>query len=292
MAAKPQEKAPVVCPRCGHQQLEPPQAISSNCRNCGEYLRVQELLKPVRKAEAKAPDQRRVSCFDCGTEQDVPAAAQSAMCKRCSSYIDLKDYTIANAVSKNFKTKGRFVVEKKGYVFNTDVIAREIVVRGQVIGKLAAEETLTIYSTAEIKGKFRSRLLIIPAENAFHSGAGVEVDSVDIQGEWVGALKASGTVRVRAAARLFGDVEAQHLVVEEGGVIVGNMRIRQAVAPVESAAAEQPAGVEGGVTAAPVIEPATTPVAPRAPRPRTPAKRPRPKARGSALPPEQDSSRV
>src|SRR4051794_2151256 len=164
MPAKPQDKALVVCPRCGHEQSEPRAGISSSCRQCGEYLRVQELLNPVAKAEAKAPEQRRVTCFDCGTEQDVPAAAQSGMCKRCSSYIDLKDYTITSAVSKNFKTKGRFVIESKGYVFNTTVIARDIVLKGQVIGKLTAEQSLTIYGTAEIKGTFQTPLLIIPED--------------------------------------------------------------------------------------------------------------------------------
>ena len=33
------------------------------------------------------------------------------MCKRCSTHIDLRDYQITNAVSKNFKTKGQFVIE-------------------------------------------------------------------------------------------------------------------------------------------------------------------------------------
>src|SRR5262245_50372478 len=146
MPAKPNDKARIVCPQCGHQQMEPRAAISTNCRQCGQYLRVQELLKPARKTEVKAVKQRSVTCFDCGTQQEAPMAAHSAMCKRCSSYIDLQDYTITNAVSKNFKTKGRFVVEGKGYVFNTEITASEIVIRGRIIGKLTAEQSLTIHS--------------------------------------------------------------------------------------------------------------------------------------------------
>ena len=126
MAAKPQDKTLVACPQCGHQQEESPAAISSNCRQCGSYLRIQELLHPVAKTAAPAPEQRHVRCFDCGAELEVPAVAQSTMCKKCSSYLDLKDYTINNAVSKNFKTHGRFTVEAKGYVFNTSITAREI----------------------------------------------------------------------------------------------------------------------------------------------------------------------
>ncbi|HMJ91880.1 MAG TPA: polymer-forming cytoskeletal protein [Candidatus Acidoferrum sp.] len=230
-AKKPQDKALVVCPRCGHQQPEPRAAISSSCRQCGEYLRIQELLHPVTKAEIKAPERRRVACFDCATEQDVPATAQSAMCKRCSCYIDLKDYTINSAVSKNFKTKGRFVVEGKGYLFNTTVVAREIVVKGQVIGKLTAEQSLTIYSTAEIKGTFQTPLLIVPADNTLHWREPLRVGAADIKGELVSHIHAETTVSVRSTGRLFGNVQARHLVVEEGAVVVGEVKVSEAAQP-------------------------------------------------------------
>ena len=225
MPAKPQDKALVICPKCGHQQPEARAAISSNCRQCGQYLRVQDLINPVAKAEAKGPQQTRVHCFDCGTEQDVPAAAKSAMCKRCSSYIDLQDYTIANAVSKNFKTKGRFVIEPKGYVFNTTIVAREVILKGQLIGKVTAEQSLTIYGTAEIKGSFQTPLLIVPADNAFHWREPVRVGGVEIKGELVGNIEADNTVTVRSTGRLFGNVQALHLVVEPGAVLVGKMNL-------------------------------------------------------------------
>lgn len=225
MPAKSQDKAQVVCPHCGHQQMEPRFAVSSNCRKCRQYLPVQELLNPTPKAAAKAPDQRRVACFDCGTEQDAPAAAQSTMCKRCSSYIDFQDYTINNAVSKNFKTKGRFVVEGKGYVFNTDVVARDIVIKGRVIGKLTAEHSLTIYSAGEINGSFRTPLLVVPAANCFRWKEPLRVGSVEILGELVGDIFAEVNVILRATGRLFGNVQARNLVMEEGAVLVGRTSI-------------------------------------------------------------------
>jgi cytoskeletal protein CcmA (bactofilin family)/DNA-directed RNA polymerase subunit RPC12/RpoP len=225
MPANLQDKAQVVCPHCGHQQMEPRLAISTNCRQCGRHLLVQELLHPKRKETAKAVEQKRVACFDCGTELDVPLAAKSAMCKRCSSYIDLQDYTINNAVSKNFKTKGRFVVEGKGYVFNTNVTAREVILKGRLIGKLVAESSLTVYSTAELKGTFRAQLLVIPAENYFHWKEPLHLGSVDIGGELVSDIRADMTVTVRSTGKLFGNVRARNLVVEAGALIVGECAI-------------------------------------------------------------------
>ena len=225
MPARKQDQAQIVCPHCGHEQWEPRLGISSNCRGCGRYLLVQDLLHPTAKAPAKPPEQKRVTCFDCGLDLEVPAAAQSAMCKRCSSYIDLQDYAINNAVSKNFKTKGRFVVEGKGYVFNTEVLARDIVIRGRVIGKLTAEHSLTVYSTAEINGSLRAALLVIPAGNCFHWKQPLCVGGVEIIGELVSDIRADTTVTIRSTGRLFGDVRARHLVVEEGAVLVGQASI-------------------------------------------------------------------
>jgi len=226
MPANPQDKALVACPQCGHQQSEPRSAISSKCRKCGQYLRIQELLNPVAKAAAPKLDSRRVTCFECSAENEVPAAGQSAMCKRCSSYIDLQDYTINQAVSKNFRTKGSFTIESKGYVFNTQVVARDVVIKGRLIGKVIAERSLTIYSTAEIKGGFQTALLVIPENNCFHCKEPLHVGAGDVHGELVGDIQADATVFVRTKGKLFGNVQAQNLVVEAGAIVVGQMAIR------------------------------------------------------------------
>src|SRR6185369_9837375 len=105
-----------------HQQAEPRSGISSVCKKCGQHLRVQEILNPPKKTAEAAPERRRITCFECSAELEVPLSAESTMCKKCSRYVDLKDYSITSTVSKNFKTKGAFVVEDKGYVLNTEAI--------------------------------------------------------------------------------------------------------------------------------------------------------------------------
>jgi cytoskeletal protein CcmA (bactofilin family)/DNA-directed RNA polymerase subunit RPC12/RpoP len=225
MPASPQDKVQLTCPHCGHQQLEPRTAFSSVCRKCGEHLRVQEILKPAPKSVESGPARRRITCFDCGAELDVPATAESTMCKKCSRYIDLKDYKITSAVSKNFKTKGSFVVEAKGYVFNTEAIVADAVIKGRFLGKLTAQRSLSIYSTAEIKGKFTTAHLIIPAANHFHWPEPIGLDSGEIAGELSANLKVKGTLLLKSSARMFGDVNAGNLVVEDGAVVVGNLTV-------------------------------------------------------------------
>ena len=225
MPASKQDQILVACPHCGQPQSEPRTAFSTVCKKCGGHFHVQQALKPARKPVERAPERRRLTCFDCGAELEVAVTAESTMCKRCSHYVDLKDYHITNAVSKNFKTKGAFVIEPKGYVFNTEAIVGDAVIKGRFLGKLFAEHSLTIFSTAEIKGTFKTGRLIIPAENHFRWKETITPGSAEIAGELVANLSAAGTIILKSTARMFGDIESGNLVVEAGAVVVGKVRI-------------------------------------------------------------------
>ena len=225
MPASKQDNVRVTCPHCGHEQPEPRTAFSTVCKKCREHFHVQKVPKPAPKTVERALERKRITCFECGAELEVALSAESTMCKRCSSYVDLHDYHIANAVSKNFKTKGAFVVEAKGYVFNTEAIVGDAVIKGRFLGKLMAEHSLTIYSTADFKGSFKTARLIIPAQNHFRCNEPINVGSAEIAGELAANLHAAGTIILKSTARLFGDVEAGDVVVQEGAVVVGQWRI-------------------------------------------------------------------
>ena len=225
MPPSKQDKIKVVCPHCGHEQLEPRTGISTVCKKCHGHFGVQEALNPVKKAAKAAIEKRRVTCFECGTELEVALSAQSTMCKRCSRYIDLKDYHITNAVSKNFKTKGSFTIDATGYVFNTEAMAQDAVIKGRFLGKLTAWGTLTIYSTAEIRGTFKTNTLIIPATNHFRWKETIAVTSAEIAGELAADIHADDKIILKSTARFFGNIDAKNLVVEEGAVVVGNVRL-------------------------------------------------------------------
>ena len=225
MPATKQDRVLLTCPHCGHQQAEPRSAYSTICKQCGQHLRVQDILRPAAKPPGPGPKRKLVTCFECGTELDVPASAESTMCKRCSRYVDLQDYHITTAVAKNFKTKGRFVVEPKGYVFNTESIVGDAVIRGKYHGKLIVERSLTVYSTADIKGSLAAAHLIIPVENHFRWPNPIRAGSAEIAGELAASLHVQDTVILKTTARLFGNVDAGNLVVEDGAVVVGKMRV-------------------------------------------------------------------
>ncbi len=225
MPAKKQDKVLMACPHCGHQQMEPRSAYSTVCRKCGRHLRVQEVLNPAPLEPKQAREQRRVTCFECGTELVVPASAESTMCRQCSRYVDLHDYRISTPVAKNFKTKGVFLIDPKGSVFNTESIVGDAVIRGRFHGRLTVERSLTIYSTADIKGSLAASRLFIPPENHFLWTGPLNVGSAEIAGELAANLRAHDSVILKSTARMFGDVDALHLIVEDGAVVVGSMHV-------------------------------------------------------------------
>jgi len=144
---------------------------------------------------------------------------------RCSRYLDLQSYRITTAMAKNFKTKGALVIEPKGRVFNSETIAADVSIKGQFHGKLTAERSLTVYSGADIKGSLTVARLIIPPDNYFRYQPCLNVRSAEIAGELVANARIAGTLWLKASARMFGDVEAEALVMEPGAVAVGTMRI-------------------------------------------------------------------
>ncbi len=231
MAPRNKNTIEVACPRCGFRQPEPRQAYSTICKNCQQHFRLEEALNPAAKPAKVLVEQRRVRCFQCGTELEAPKAAASTMCKRCSAYVDLSDYRINTTIAKNYRTHGWLVVEEKGYLLNTDSVAAEAVIKGRVIGKVAARGSLELHSTARIKGSFTAGRLIIPPGHHFRWPDLVRVGGAEIGGELAANVESSGTVMLKAGSRMFGDIAARDLVVEAGAVFVGSAKVGGSLPP-------------------------------------------------------------
>lgn len=225
MAASRIDTVSVTCPKCGHVQAEPRTAYSTVCKRCHEHVRVQETLRPATRPAQRAIEQRQVCCFQCGQVLEVAKAATSTMCKRCSSYVDLADYQIAQTVSKSYRTHGRLVLEEKGYLLNTESLVGEAVIKGRLIGRLATEGPLEVHSSAIIKGTLIPGRLVIPAGHHFRWAQLLRVRDAEIRGELVGDLAGTGTILLKATARLFGNITASALLVEAGAVFVGAVRV-------------------------------------------------------------------
>jgi cytoskeletal protein CcmA (bactofilin family) len=86
----------------------------------------------------------------------------------------------------------------------------------------------TFSGTAMLNGKFKGAIrstdtLIVGDKGVVN--ADISAGSVLIHGEVVGTVSATERVELRGAARLFGDVEAPILVIEEGVLFEGHCRM-------------------------------------------------------------------
>jgi len=168
------------------------------------------------------------------------------MCKRCSGHVDLSDYRVTQTISKSYRTHGWVVVEEKGFLLNTDTLAGEAVIKGRVIGKLVAQGSLEIHSTANIKGQFSAGCLIIPAGHHFRWPEPLRAAGFELAGELVANLSTSGRVLLKSTARLFGDVEAADIVIESGAVFMGSAKVGCSRTAKQMLTAENTKNSEGG----------------------------------------------
>src|SRR5262245_22787013 len=93
------------------------------------------------------------------------------------------------------------------------------------------EGTFTFSGTAMLNGRFkgeiRSRDTLIVGETGVVN-ANVSAGTVLISGEVVGNVSATERLELHGRARIFGDIEAPILVIEEGALFEGNCRMTKA----------------------------------------------------------------
>jgi cytoskeletal protein CcmA (bactofilin family) len=101
------------------------------------------------------------------------------------------------------------------------------------------EGTCTFSGTAMLNGKFKgviqsSDTLVVGERAVVH--ASITGGCVVIHGEVVGNILANERLELRGAARVFGDVAAPVLVIEDGALFEGHCRMTQALQPEAPAA--------------------------------------------------------
>jgi cytoskeletal protein CcmA (bactofilin family) len=146
----------------------------------------------------------------------------------------------------------------------------DAVIKGRFLGKLNAQHSLEIHRTAEIKGSFTTGNLIIPPGGLFRWPEALRIGGADIAGELIADVKSTGKVVLRSAARLFGNIQAAALEVEDGAILVGSIRVGLDPEPEPAPA---PAPPQAAAPAAPPAAAAPKPANSRPAVPRPAARR-------------------
>jgi cytoskeletal protein CcmA (bactofilin family) len=197
------------CPHCHAHQNESISAISTNCRSCGRYFKLQGRVDKNEPRAPRAPkDMREVVCITCGGMNLVPAAALSTQCTRCSQYLEL-----GNKVIKGVNTGKIHVYDDvlfaEGCSFKgMEAIARNIEVRGRVFSRLRATAEIVAVAGCSISGE-----LIAPVVRIEH-GSDVKVQVLECD-----RLVVSGAVEIS------GRLAAGEIVLNDGATFSGRLNI-------------------------------------------------------------------
>lgn len=267
----------VTCPHCEHTQNEPSMVVSTMCRGCGQYIRIDDEKAVVRptyntrlaspesppvqhptvaeeipKAEIKPgffdrifkrfgdkpPVRRKLNCYHCNHDFDVVSDAQSTQCAKCGSYISLRDYTIDQAWHRRIQTRGNVTVMKGAAITGVNVQCHDLLVLGELSASVECSGKLVIRSHGKIIGNVHCDELCVERGAKVDFQGEVKARTAYIDGEVKGNITCKEKITLEKKARLQGHARAAGIVMREGAKHSGLMEVVQL--PAEDA----PASVE------------------------------------------------
>ena len=239
------------CPQCGFKQLESPYAKSTFCRKCGEHYEPGK-AKPILRNERKSSlfarigaflsrqKTREITCFDCAAVQTVSSSSTSSLCPQCSAYIDLSDFKINTAFSRMIQTQGTVSIGPKADVTSSKVACREAYLQGKLRGNLLCTGTAHVKWKGKVSGSLEAKHIAIAKRSEVEFLRKVKAKSIEIAGKVSADLQVDGTVKITKRGWLEGTVYARGIVVEKGGVFLGDLIIGPPEASQSAPAAATP----------------------------------------------------
>jgi cytoskeletal protein CcmA (bactofilin family) len=220
-------------------QLESPNLVSTNCRSCGAHYEVTASDQVRAGGESSLPSfagkktgqGKPVHCLKCGRTHEVSQKAQSTICPGCYAPIELIDVSINESISRAVDTRGHLKLGPKGIIGNNWIVCSSARIEGVFNGHLRCEGELKLAMQKPCPGRISAGSVIIERKSQIDSAHPIEADQFAIEGKLRAPIKSRGIVRVLKGGWLEGSVTAPSMVVEKGGVFVGDCRIQAAPKP-------------------------------------------------------------
>jgi cytoskeletal protein CcmA (bactofilin family) len=220
-------------------QLESPNLVSTNCRSCGAHYEVTASDQVRAGGESSLPSfagkktgqGKPVHCLKCGRTHEVSQKAQSTICPGCYAPIELIDVSINESISRAVDTRGHLKLGPKGIIGNPWIVCGSARIEGIFNGHLRCEGEARLAMQKPCPGRISAGSVIIERKSQIDSAHPIEADQFAIEGKLRAPVVSRGIVRVLKGGWLEGSVTAPSMVVEKGGVFVGDCRIQAAPKP-------------------------------------------------------------
>lgn len=228
--ARTPRKTPFRCPGCGFSQMEPPHLISTYCQSCGEYYEVAGRT-PKEPALPPLPDhhqdvkRRLIFCHKCGTSHPVSPHAQSTLCPCCNAAIELTDVSFHSPASLRVDTRGKLLIGPNGCLSSSLTICGSAHIQGRIIGRLISEGEVKIATNQICACHITAPVIIIEKKKRPILTHPLHTERLVVFGCLTGIVHCCGVVHVRRGGRLEAEVHAKSVMVEKGGVLLGDCRV-------------------------------------------------------------------
>ena len=209
-----------VCPHCQATQSEPVGAISTNCRACGRYFKLNPEKEERSTARPGLPKaSREVFCIKCGAPNLVAEAAMSTQCIRCSHYLELGDKIVRGVQTGKIYAYDDVVFAEGCSFKGMEATGRRIEVRGKVFSKLRATAEIVAFAGSQLSGELHAPVVRI------EPGAKVRVQTIEC-----------ARLRVAGELEISGVLEATEILLAGGSTFSGRLNNPDAKLQVEAGA--------------------------------------------------------
>jgi len=181
----------------------------------------------ARVARTTLPVKHQIDCYECGYKFQVHGRATTTHCPKCRVLLDFADHIIDTEWVDTIKTAGTIRLTPTGVLKNGDLIGADVILEGIIEGGRArALRTLELGAGAIFSEKAVSAPDLRIASGAdFKFKQDAKYRNVEVLGTLRARLEATGVVTVKPGGLLEGEIQTEHLVVEDGGGLIAQLHI-------------------------------------------------------------------
>lgn len=181
----------------------------------------------ARVARTTLPVKHQIDCYECGYKFQVHGRATTTHCPKCRVLLDFADHVIDTEWVDTIKTAGTIRLTSTGVLKNGDLIGADVILEGIIEGGRArALRTLELGAGAIFSEKAVSASDLRIASGAdFKFKQDAKYRNVEVLGTFHARLEATGVITVKPGGLLEGEIQTEHLVVEDGGGLKAQLHI-------------------------------------------------------------------
>jgi cytoskeletal protein CcmA (bactofilin family) len=173
------------------------------------------------------PTRHEIVCYECGYAFTATGRLDKVFCAKCRTQLVTGSVQIEGNWSEDVKTVGRVEIQPRAVVTKATVTGTDIYIAGDVTDAiLKPTRRLELADGAKLSiNALRGQQLQICEGAELRYDAPLHCADIEIAGTLRADLYPSGTVTIKPGGCLAGSLHTAHLVVEEGGGLLADIRV-------------------------------------------------------------------